>query len=345
MNFNQVTIKDIARELGISPSTVSRALKDHPDISPETKKAVNELAEKLNYQPNVVALSLRSSKTNTIGVIIPEIVHFFFSTVISGIEDVAYSAGYNIIITQSNESLTREKSDLKALFNSRVDGMLMSISRETIDFEHIDNILSKGMPIVFFDRIYDIPGSSKVIVDDLTGAKEATHHLIEQGCKRIAHLEGPPNLTISKQRLQGYMDALQEGGLKYDESLVVLCPQGSTEEGKLATEKLLNQKNPPDGIFASNDQAAIGAMQAIKQKGLRIPLDIAVIGFSNWSLSSMMEPPLSSVDQPGFEMGQEAARILIRNIESMAKKKVQTEPEVKVLKTKLIVRESSLKSR
>src|SRR5688572_6759818 len=170
MKYNQVTIKDIARELGISPSTVSRALKDHPDISPETKKAVNELAEKLNYQPNIVALSLRQSKTNTIGVIIPEIVHFFFSTVISGIEDVAYSAGYNIIITQSNESLAREKSDLKALFNSRVDGMLMSISRETVDFEHIENILSKGMPIVFFDRIYDTPGSSKVVVDDFVGA-------------------------------------------------------------------------------------------------------------------------------------------------------------------------------
>ncbi len=343
MNFNQVTIKDIARELGISPSTVSRALKDHPDISPQTKKAVNELAEKLNYQPNVVALSLRSSKTNTIGVIIPEIVHFFFSTVISGIEDVAYSAGYNIIITQSNESLAREKSDLKALFNSRVDGMLMSISRETVDFDHIENILGKGMPIVFFDRIYDTPGSSKVIVDDLTGAKEATHHLIQEGCKRIAHLEGPPNLTISKQRLEGYKEALKEGGLKIDESLIVLCPQGSTEEGRLAAEKLLDSKNPPDAIFASNDPAAMGAMQAIRKKGLKIPKDIAIVGFSNWELSSLMEPPLSSVDQPGFEMGQEAARILIRHIEMKSKKKVEPAPEVRIFKTRLVVRESSQK--
>ncbi len=343
MNFNQVTIKDIARELGISPSTVSRALKDHPDISPETKRLVNELAEKLNYQPNVVALSLRSSKTNTIGVIIPEIVHFFFSTVISGIEDVAYSAGYNIIITQSNESLAREKSDLKALFNSRVDGMLMSISRETVDFEHIENILSKGMPIVFFDRIYDTPGSSKVIVDDKVGAKEATLHLIEQGCKRIAHLEGPPNLYISKQRLEGYKEALSEAGLKFDESLVALCPKGTTEEGKLATEKLLSLKTRPDAIFASNDPAAMGAMQAIRQAGLKIPKDIAIVGFSNWQLSSLMEPPLSSVDQPGYEMGQEAARILIRHIELKAKKKPEPAPEVKLLKTRLIVRESSMK--
>ncbi|NBP71523.1 MAG: LacI family transcriptional regulator [Cytophagia bacterium] len=343
MNFNQVTIKDIARELGISPSTVSRALKDHPDISPETKKAVNELAEKLNYQPNVVALSLRSSKTNTIGVIIPEIVHFFFSTIISGIEDVAYSAGYNIIITQSNESLAREKSDLKALFNSRVDGMLMSISRETVDFEHIENILAKGMPIVFFDRIYDTPGSSKVIVDDKVGAKEATLHLIEQGCKRIAHLEGPPNLQISKQRLEGYKEALAEAGLKFDETLVALCPKGTTEEGKLATEKLLSLKTKPDAIFASNDPAAMGAMQAIRQAGLKIPKDIAIVGFSNWQLSSLMEPPLSSVDQPGYEMGQEAARILIRHIELKSKKKPEPAPEVKLLKTRLIVRESSVK--
>jgi LacI family transcriptional regulator len=343
MNYNQVTIKDIARELGISPSTVSRALKDHPDISPETKKLVNELAEKLNYQPNVVALSLRSSKTNTIGVIIPEIVHFFFSTVISGIEDVAYSAGYNIIITQSNESLSREKSDLKALFNSRVDGMLMSISRETTDFDHIENILSKGMPIVFFDRIYDTPNSSKVVVDDLTGAKDATLHLIEQGCKRIAHLVGPPNLVISQQRLEGYKQALQEKGLPLDESLLIQCPSGTTEEGRAAGELLIGLKNRPDGIFASNDQSAMGAMQAIKQKGYKIPQDIAIVGFSNWALSALMEPPLTSVDQPGFEMGQEAARILIRHIELKAKKKEEPQPEVKLFKTRLIVRESSLK--
>jgi LacI family transcriptional regulator len=162
MKFNQVTIKDIARELGISPSTVSRALKDHPDISVATKKAVNELAEKLNYQPNIVALNLRQRKTNTIGVIIPEIVHFFFSTVISGIEDVAYTAGYNVILAQSNESYQREMTDMKALFNSRVDGMLLSVSRETVNFDHIESIISKGVPIVFYDRMYNSPTSSKV---------------------------------------------------------------------------------------------------------------------------------------------------------------------------------------
>ncbi|MFZ2907444.1 MAG: LacI family DNA-binding transcriptional regulator [Cyclobacteriaceae bacterium] len=342
MKYIQVTIKDIARELGISPSTVSRALKDHPDISPETKKAVNALAEKLNYQPNIVALNLRQSKTNTIGVIIPEIVHFFFSTVISGIEDIAYSAGYNVILAQSNESLQREKTDIKALFNSRVDGMLISISRETTEFDHIESIISKGVPIVFFDRVYDNNQLSKVLVDDFEGAKEATLHLIKQGYKRIAHLEGPPNLAISKQRLEGFLEAHKQNNLSVNKELIVPCLFGTIEEGKSATAKLLKLKNPPDAIFASNDPAAMGSMQAIKEQGLKIPNDVAVVGFSNWLFSSMMDPPLTSVDQPGFEMGQEAARILIRHIERKDKDS-EIVPETKILKTKLIVRESSLK--
>lgn len=342
MKYNQVTIKDIARELGISPSTVSRALKDHPDISPETKKSVNELAEKLNYQPNIVALSLRQSKTNTIGIIIPELVHFFFSTVISGIEDVAYSAGYNVIITQSNESLIREKANIKTLFNSRVDGMLISMSRETSTFDHIEATIAKGVPLVFFDRVYDTDTTSKVIVDDLSGAKEATLHLIEQGCKRIAHLEGPPNLGITKQRLEGYTEALNENNIPVIQELIMPCPLGSIEEGKAATEILLKMAQPPDAIFATNDPAAMGAMQAIKEAGLKIPQDIAVVGFSNWFFSGMLEPPLTSVDQPGFEMGQEAAKLLIRQIEVKSKDNDPI-PETKILKTRLIVRDSSLK--
>jgi LacI family transcriptional regulator len=345
MKYNQVTIKDIARELGISPSTVSRALKDHPDISPETKRLVNELAEKLNYQPNIVALSLRQSKTNTIGVIIPEIVHFFFSTVISGIEDVAYSAGYNVILAQSNESQSREITDIKALFNSRVDGMLMSVSRETSNFDHIESILAKGVPIVFFDRVYKTEQASKIIVDDFTGAKEATLHLIDQGCKRIAHLEGPPNLDISKQRLEGYMEALKEHNIPFNKELVAICPSGTIEEGRAATEKLLALKNRPDAIFATNDPAAMGAMQAIKEKGLKIPKDVALVGFSNWIFSSLLDPPLSSVDQPGFEMGQEAAKLLIRQIEKRDKDDSDFVPETKILKTRLIIRESSLKKK
>jgi len=347
MNYNLVTIKDIARELGISPSTVSRALKDHPDISAETKKTVNQLATKLNYQPNTVALNLRQSKTNTIGVIIPEIVHFFFSTIISGIEDVAYRAGYNVILAQSNESQAREITDLKALFNSRVDGMLMSLSRGTTNFDHIESIIAKGVPFVFFDRVYNNPRLSKVIVDDFAGAKEATLHLIAQGCKRIAHIEGPPNLDISTQRLEGYKEALKEHNIKFLDELIAVCPSGTIEEGKVATDQLLSLKKRPDAIFATNDPAAMGAMQSIKEKGLKIPDDIAVVGFSNWFFSSLMEPPLSSVDQPGFEMGQEAAKLLIRQIEKKDKDKMETEipSEIKILKTRLIVRASSQKSK
>ncbi|MFZ6000164.1 MAG: LacI family DNA-binding transcriptional regulator [Bacteroidota bacterium] len=341
MKFNQVTIKDIARELGISPSTVSRALKDHPDISVETKKAVNELADKLNYQPNIVALSLRQKKTNTIGVIIPEVVHFFFSTVVSGIEDVAYEAGYNVILAQSNESYQREVTDMKALFNSRVDGMLLSLSRETTNFDHIESIISKGVPIVFYDRMYNNPNTSKVIVDDYIGAKEAVLHLIDQGCKRIAHLEGAPNLILSKDRLRGYQDALIERNMEVRDTYTLVCPSGSFEEGKKATKKLLAMPTPPDAIFCNNDPMAMGAMMAIKEKGLKIPDDVAIVGFSNWFFGEIMDPSLTTVDQPGFEMGQEAARLLIRQIEMKDKDQGEPVAETKVLKTRLIVRNSS----
>ncbi|MBL7864052.1 MAG: LacI family DNA-binding transcriptional regulator [Cyclobacteriaceae bacterium] len=344
MKFTQVTIKDIARELGISPSTVSRALKDHPDISAKTKEAVNALAEKLNYQPNIVALNLRQKKTYTIGVIIPELVHFFFSTVISGIEDVAYQAGYSVILAQSNESYEREKTDIKALFNSRVDGMLISVSRETKDFEHIESVINKGIPVVFYDRTYKSPQYSNVVVDDYIGAKEAVSHLIDQGYTRIAFLEGSPGLVITNDRKRGYADALREHKLEVKDVYIQECATGSLEEGKRATKKLLSMPVPPEAIFAANDPMATGAMQSIKEKGLRIPQDLGVVGFSNWSYGSLIEPSLTTVDQPGFEMGQEAARLLIRQIELSDKNQGDPQPETKVLKTRLIVRDSSIRN-
>ncbi len=344
MKFSQVTIKDIARELGISPSTVSRALKDHPDISSKTKEAVNALAEKLNYQPNIVALNLRQKKTFTIGVIIPELVHFFFSTVISGIEDVAYQAGYSVILAQSNESYEREKTDIKALFNSRVDGLLMSISRETKNFDHIESVIAKGVPVVFYDRTFNTTICSNVLVDDYVGAKEAVNHLIDQGYQKIAFLEGSPGLIITADRKRGYMDALKEHGLEFKAAYIEECLTGSLEEGKRATKKLLAMPNPPDAIFTANDPLAVGAMQSIKEAGLRIPQDVGVVGFSNWSYGSLLEPSLTTVDQPGFEMGQEAARLLIRHIEWADKDQGDPQPETRVLKTRLIVRDSSLRN-
>ena len=343
MKSNQVTIKDLARELGISPSTVSRALKDHPDISIETKKAVTELANRLNYTPNSIALSLRQSKTNTIGVIIPEIIHFFFSTVISGIEDIAYAAGYSVIVSQSNESYEREVIDSKALFNNRVDGMLVSLSRETVKYDHFKSLFDRGIPMVFFDRVTEAIDCSKVVVDDFGGSFEATEHLIKQGYKRIAHLSGPTSLGISQERLEGYKAALKKYDMPYDDALVLRDHASEDEQlAKRLTQKLLGSSNAPDAIFAINDIAALGAMMAAKEHGLKIPDDFGIVGFSNWRFTSLTEPPMSTVNQPGFEMGQEAARLLIKQIE--AKEDEEVQPETVRLKTNLVVRGSSVKS-
>lgn len=340
--MRQITIKDIARELGISPSTVSRALKDHPDISAETKKAVTELAEKLNYTPNSIALSLRQSKTNTIGVVIPEIIHFFFSTVISGIEDIAYDAGYSVIVSQSNESYDREVLNVKALFNNRVDGMLISHSRETTNYDHFKSIFDRGMPMVFFDRVTDSVDCSQVIVDDFAGSFNAVEHLIEQGYKRIAHLSGPTGLSISKDRFDGYKAALEKHNLSFDEKLVIRDNASEDEEvSKKLTKRLLSMPNPPDAMFAMNDIAALGAMLGAKEMGLKIPEDFAIIGFSNWRFTSLTEPPMSTVNQPGFEIGQEAMRLLLKQID--AKEDDLVKPEVVKMQTNLIVRGSSIK--
>jgi len=341
MKKANITIKDIAKELGVSPSTVSRALKDHPDIGQETKDRINELAKKLNYQPNTVALSLRQSKTNTLGVIIPEIAHFFFSAVISGIEDIAHDAGYHVIITQSNESFEREVMNTKALFNSRVDGILMSVSRETENYDHLQSLLDYEIPLVFFDRIIDSLNACKVIVNDEQGAYEATTHLIEQGCYRIAHLAGPQNLAISKNRLNGYKAALADNRYMIDENLIKVCGLGTFEEAEAITNEILDYRFPPDAIFANNDVAAYGAMMAIRKKQLRIPEDIAIVGFSNWRFSSLIQPALSSITQPGFKMGQEATRLLMKQINKG--KDEESVTETISLKTNLVVRESSKK--
>ena len=336
--MTQVTIKDIARELRVSASTVSRALKDHPGISVDTKKAVNELAKKLDYQPNTIALGLRKRKTFTIGVVIPEIVHFFFSTVISGIEDIAFKNGYNVILCQSNETLEREIRNVGTLLSHRVDGLLVSPSRETHNFDHLQKILEAGIPIVFFDRAYKEMHISSVTVDDLGGGFQATEHLIEMGCQKVAHIAGPQGLPISEQRFEGYKKALDKHHITFDPDMVEVCDKGDIKKGQWITEVWLSRPNPPDGIFASNDMAAVGAMAAIKSRGLRIPRDIAVVGFSDWLMSAWIEPTLSTVSQPGFEMGQIAAQMFLDQIDQP---KDSFEPKSKVLKTQLIVRESS----
>ena len=338
MRSNQITIKDIARILGISPSTVSRALKNHPDINSETKKAVNDLANKLKYQPNAVALGLKNSRSNTIGVIIPEIVHYFFSSVISGIEDVAYDAGFNVIICQSNESAAREEANARALLSHRVDGILVSVSKDTQSFEHLINLQEGGIPLVFFDRIAPEINADQVIIDDRDAAYQATRHLIETGRKRIAHFAGPQKLAIGQDRLQGYCNALAEAGLPIDERLIVEAD--NLERARNAISELLDAGIIPDGIFAVNDMTAIGAMKTIQKRGLVVPDDIAIVGFSDGFLSGVTDPHLSSVDQHGYEMGTTAAEILFSRIMSETDDYV---PEVKILHANLIVRGSSKK--
>ncbi len=338
MKNSQVTIKDIARELKISPSTVSRALKDHPDISPATKKAVRELAQELDYQPNSVALSLRKSKTYTIGVIIPQLVHHFFSTVISGIEDVAYNAGYHVMICQSNESYEREVLSTQALLTSRVDGMLVSVSQETDDVKHFQSILNRGIPTVFFDRVVTGLDTSSVVVDDFGGAYRAVEYLIRSGCRKIAHLGGPNNLVISQSRLKGYEQALDDYGFGGDSSLVVTA--GLTiEEGSAACRKLLERGVLPDAIFAANDPVAIGALQVLKEKGIKVPEEISIIGFSNEPITALIDPPMTTVAQPGFEMGRLAAQLLLDEI--LHKDDADKVSGKKELKTDLIIRKST----
>ncbi|MEM1134834.1 MAG: LacI family DNA-binding transcriptional regulator [Bacteroidota bacterium] len=340
MKNRQVTIKDIAQQLAISPATVSRALKDHPDISKRTKEAVVELATSLNYQPNSIALSLRNKKTFTIGVIVPEIIHFFFSSAISGIEDVAYQAGYNVIICQSNESYEREVANINTLLSNRVDGILISVSKNTKDFKHLKKVTEMGVPLIFFDRVCNEINAHKVIVEDKKGAYEAVKHLIALGCKRIAHMAGPDTLSISKRRKEGYIKALTEHGIALDDSLIVLAD--NQEDGIKAMKRLLAIPNKPDAIFTVNDNVAVGAIKVIKKTGYKIPEDIAVIGFSDdQKITSLVEPHLSSIAQPAFKMGQVATELFLRQIEMPEKDDFD---EV-TLETTLVVRDSSTKSK
>lgn len=338
MRSNQITIKDIARILGISASTVSRALKDHPDINVDTKKAVNELAGKLKYRPNAVALSLKNSRSYTIGVIIPEIVHYFFSSVISGIEDVASQKGFTVIICQSNESYDREVANARTLLSHRVDGILISVSKDTHTFNHLLDLQEGGIPLVFFDRIAPEIVADQVIIDDLEAAYKATRHLIENGRKRIAHFAGPQSLVIGRERLQGYINALTEAGLLVDNRLIIEAD--TFEKARNAIGKMIDTGNIPDGIFAVNDMTAIGAMQTIQRKGIKIPEEISIVGFSDGYLSGITDPNLSSVDQHGYEMGTTAAELLFKRILSTETTYL---PEVKVLNADLIIRGSSTK--
>ena len=340
MASHQVTIKDIAKILGISASTVSRALKDHPDISPKTKKMVQAFAEKVHYRPNALALNLRRSKTNTIGIILPEVVHHFFASVLAGIDKVAYAAGYNVMICQSNEDYNREVSDAQALLDNRVDGILMSMSKSTYELDHIRNLIDQGIPVVFFDRAPEGIEADKVLIDDYTGAKIATHHLISIGCKKILHLAGPQNLAIGQRRKEGYRAALSEVGIEYNPDFVLKCD--TRDEVFANAGKILQMASNIDGIFAVNDSTAIAAMQVLMKNDIKVPDHISVIGFGDGPNATIAYPPLSTVEQKGIEMGKEAIQLLINQIEN---EEEIHEPQTKVLTPVLRIRESTAKFR
>jgi LacI family transcriptional regulator len=339
MHKGQITIKDIARELGISPSTVSKALKGHRDISSSTKQSVRKLAESWNYKPDQIALSLKSGLSKTIGVIVPEIVHYFFSTVIGGIEDLAYDSGYHVMFCQSSELYAREVKAVDTLLSSRVDGILVSVSKVTDNFDHFRKIQDNGIPLVFFDRICEDIDTDRVIVDDEPGAYEAVSHLISIGCKNIIHLSGPPNLTIGKHRKDGYLRALREHDIPLDENNIIRCD--SMEDANLVVPGLINRAHKPDGIFAVNDLTAAAAMKIIKDMGYSVPDDIAVVGFTSGLISDITNPTLTSVEQHGYLIGKEAVRLLIDRIERKHDFPLQT----KIIKTELAVKGSTLRNK
>lgn len=333
----EVTIKDIAKKLNIHHSTVSRALRDDPRVHAKTKKRILALAEKLDYQPNSIAKSLTTRSTKTIGILVPEIMHEFFGSVISGAEEVAYEEGYNIIVCQSGENYEREIVNARALISKQVDGLLVSVSQETTDGTHFLLAQKRGIPLVFFNRVCNGLTAARVLVDDYVGASAVMEHLISRGYRKIAHFAGPPAISVSKDRLNAYLDAHRKYGLMIDHDYIIYGGF-SEDDGVMNVHKLLQLKHKmPGAIFAVNDYVAIGAITCLKENGFSIPGDIGIAGFSDDRVSSFIDPPLTTVRQPTKEMGRVALKLLLKQI---AENKVNSD-ERTVLKTELIVRSSA----
>lgn len=337
MKRHQVTIVDIAKKLNLSKSTVSRVLTGHPSVSEKTRQAVLELAEQLDYQRNMLSISLLNRKSNTIGIIVPEFISSYFPQVIMGAQEVAAEVGYNTIICHSNETYETEVANTKLMLANQVDGVLVSLTKETRNFDHLKVFERKGIPIVFFNRVCEDMDVPKVMVDDYEGAFRAVEHLIKRKKKRIAHLAGPDSLPISVKRLKGYRAALKKYNIPIDEELIIPYDL-SIGKVKIYVNHLLRLANPPDAIFCINDPTAIAAMQIVKKRGLDVPKDIAIVGFSNDFASDLIDPPLTTVSQPVREIGSTAAQLLIDQINRDVS---EWKSIIKVLKTELIIRKSS----
>jgi LacI family transcriptional regulator len=340
MKYEAVTIKDIAKALGLSTSTVSRALRDSYEISPETKKTVIEYAQQINYRPNPIALSLKEKRSRSIGIIVCEIANSFFSQAINGIESIAYDKGYNVIIAQSHESYEREIINLQYLASRSIDGLLISVSSETQNLDHLINLHKRGFPIVFFDRVVENLDTHKVGVDNYKGAYDATSELIKNGHQNIAMVAGSEFLSITKERVAGYHQALTDHNIALDASQIEYCLHGGMiyQEVENALGSLLSNKNKPSAIIASADKLTTNCLRYFKSKGLEVPNDIAMIGFSNLDLTDLLSPSLSVIRQPAYEIGQVAIELLIKQIEN---KRPTTEFEKIILPPQMIIRESS----
>ena len=338
--MKEVTLKQIAENLGISITTVSKALKNYPDVSKKTKALVKEEAKKLHYKPNVFAVNLRTQRSKTVGLIIPEVVHHFFSSVINGIIEQAEKKGYLVIILQSNESSKLEKKQIDLLISKRVDGIMISLASTTTDISHLQEVKELAIPLVMFDKISKLISCSKIIINDREAAYTATKHLIDTGCRRIAHFRGALLPQNSIDRFLGYKKALEDHGITYDSSLVYICDRVDYENGISAAKQLLKDHDDVDGIFAITDLVAIGAISVLNEKGIKVPDDISIMGFSNWFISSAITPSLSTVDQPGYEMGKRTFKTLRKEMKAK-RDGVSFEPITEVLKTALIKRNST----
>jgi len=337
MTTKQVTVKDIAQRLCLHYTTVSKALRDHPDISPATKHRVVSLAEELDYHPNSIAKSLKRQATSTLGVIVPSIRVDFFSAVISGIEEVAYGREFNTVVCQSNESSEREAIHLDTLISNRVAGVLASVAQTTTSGARFRTLQRQGIPLVFFDRICTDVEAGKVVVDDYKGAMKAVQHLIDSGYRRIAHAAGPENTSVGRERFRGYISALEQNGIAIDHELI---SYGGLEEedGIAACRQFLARKAEPEAIFAVNDPVALGIYKEIKRNNMEIPGDIALVGFGDNTLSSYLDPPLTTVKQSPYEIGKVAAGMLLKRIENPTRRMAS---EVQVIETELILRKST----
>ncbi|MEP2936073.1 MAG: LacI family DNA-binding transcriptional regulator [Gilvibacter sp.] len=338
--MEQVTLKQIANNLGISIATVSKALKDYPDVSERTKEIVKAEAARLQYQPNSFAVNLRTQESKTLGLIIPEVVHYFFSSIVQAIIAHATKKGYLVIILQSDDSPELEVKQIDLLIRKRVDGIMISLANDTVDINHLKRVMDLQIPLVMFDKISKLIPCSKVIIDDRKAAYEATKHLIDKGCTKIAHLRGPLLPQNSIDRFLGYKKALEDHGLVYDPKMVLVCNKITYEEGREHAQFILDNRLDVDGIFAITDMVAIGAISYFNERQVKIPEEIAIIGFSNWFISSAMTPTLSTVDQPGTKMGKKVIKQLFKEIKRKKEGKI-VQPIIDVMPTNVIERASS----